>query len=57
MNMQELKQPQELPEPKQNNADLKNSYETPTLTKLGTVQQVTQGADFLPVADSGMVSW
>ena len=34
----------------------KKPYETPTLTKLGTVQQVTQGGPGVPLWDFGTFS-
>lgn len=34
----------------------KKPYETPTLTKLGSVEQVTQGQPRVPVPDPGTVS-
>ncbi len=34
----------------------KKPYETPTLTKLGSVEQVTQGVPLLPLPDVGGLS-
>jgi len=34
----------------------KRPYHTPTLTKLGSVEQVTQGTHILPIRDDGVLS-
>jgi hypothetical protein len=57
MNTQELRQPQELPEQEQENADPKSPYATPMLVRLGNVKQVTEGmaVEFSP--DNGGASF
>lgn len=37
--------------------DEKKPYQTPTLTKLGSVKQLTQGVPYMPGPDDGGISW